>query len=367
MKKIIFIILCFVPLILPAQYYLIAGTYTSGQSEGIYVYRFNAETAENHFVSSTKTSNPSFVAISPNEKNIYAVNENADSLHNGGTVTAFSFDKTSGTLKLINSQRSGGNHPCYAELDKTGQWLFTGNYSSGTVGLLPVNTEGSLDSLSKLIKHRGSGPNLKRQRSPHVHAAVISADNKYLFVPDLGTDKLVSYKFKNGLLEKRAEAVSLPGSGPRHLSFSPGEKFAYLIEEMSGTVVCYKIKKGKLKFVQRSDAKIEGFTGATGAADIHVSHDGNFLYCSNRGDANNIAIFSVDKKKGKLALVGHQSVLGEKPRNFNFDPSGNFLLVANQDSDEIVIFKIDKTSGLLSDTGKRIAIPNPVCIKWVRM
>ncbi|MFZ1530161.1 MAG: lactonase family protein [Ferruginibacter sp.] len=367
MKKILFIFFLLAPFVLQAQYYLIAGTYTSGKSEGIYVYRFNAETAENSFVSSINTTNPSFVAISPGEKYIYAVNENADSLHNGGTVTSFSFDKTTGTLKKINEQRSGGNHPCYVEIDKTGQWIFTGNYSSGSVGVLHVNNNGVIDSLSQLIKHIGSGPNLQRQQSPHVHATVISADNKYLFVPDLGTDKLVSYKFKNGLLEKKAEGTSLPGSGPRHLSFSADQKFAYLMEEMSGTVVCYKIKNGKLRFIQRSNAQLQYFTGVTGSADIHVSPDGNFLYCSNRGDANNIAIFSVNKRSGKLALVGHQSVLGKKPRNFNFDPSGNFLLVANQDSDEIVIFKIDKASGLLTDTGKRIMIPNPVCIKWMHM
>jgi 6-phosphogluconolactonase len=349
------------------EHYLLIGTYTGGKSEGIYVYKFNSLTAENSLVSVTKSSNPSFITVSPNKKMVYAVNENADStiVPMGGTVTAFSFND--GKLTEINKQPSGGRHPCYVSIDKTSQWIFAGNYSSGTVGVLPVNADGSLNSLQQTIQHEGSGPNEQRQQAPHVHAAVLSADNKYLFVPDLGIDKVMVYAFnkKKGTLKLKSSAASLPGNGPRHFTLDTANNFAYLMEELTGTVVCYKVKKGKLIFEQRISALPADFKGGIGSADIHISPDDKFLYCSNRGDANTISIFSVHPTDGKLTLIGQQSTLGEKPRNFNFDPSGNFLLVANQNSDEVVIFKIDKVTGLLSDTGKRISVGNPVCVKWV--
>ena len=350
------------------EHYLLIGTYTNGKSEGIYVYKFNSATGDNNFVSVAKTSNPSFLAISPNKKMVYAVNENADStMHTfGGNISAFSFNAVTGTLTEINKQPSGGKHPCYVAVDKTGKWVFAGNYTSGTVGLLSVNKDGSLNSPTQIIQHEGSGPNKQRQQGPHVHSTVLSADNKFLYVPDLGIDKVMIYSFNNkkGILKAVSSMASPAGNGPRHFDFSPNQKFAYLMEEMSGTIVCYKVKKGKLEFNQRINALPAGFKGRIGSADIHVAPDGKFLYCSNRGESNTISIFSVHPADGKLTLLGHQSTMGNTPRNFNFDPSGNFLLVANQDSN-IVIFKRDKQTGLLTDTGKRIDVPNPVCVKWI--
>jgi 6-phosphogluconolactonase len=368
MNKIFFLLAILIPSLLFSQEpYLLIGTYTSGKSEGIYVYKFNSANAENSLVSVTKTSNPSYLAVSPNKKMVYAVNENADStMHTvGGHISAFSFTK--GKLTEINKQSSGGKHPCYVSIDKTGEWVFAGNYSSGTVGLLKVNADGSLDTLKQTIQHSGSGPNASRQQAPHVHATFISPNNKYLYVPDLGIDKIMVYAFneKNGILKFKSSAASAPGNGPRHVSVAPDNKFLYLMEEMTGTVVCYKIKKSRLQFKQRISALPNNFTGSVGSADIHVSPDGNFLYCSNRGNSNDLAIFAIHPTDGKLSLIGHQNVLGSKPRNFNFSPGGNFLLVANQDSDAVVIFKRDLQTGLLTDTGKRILVPNPVCIKWV--
>jgi 6-phosphogluconolactonase len=370
MKKIILSLAIFTCCTVFAQeHYLLIGTYTGGKSEGIYVYKFNTATAENSLVGVTKSSNPSFLTVSPNNKFVYAVNENTDSTRFtvGGNISAFSFDKTNGTLTEINKQPSGGKHPCYVAIDKTGRWVFAGNYSSGTVGLLAVNEDGSLDTLKQIMQHGGSGPNAQRQQAPHVHATVLAANNKYLFVPDLGIDKVMVYAFnkKKGSLKLKSSAASQPGNGPRHFVLDAGNAFAYLMEELTGTVVCYKVKKGKLTFRQRISALPANFKGAIGSADIHISPDGKFLYCSNRGDANTISIFSIHATDGILTLIGHQSTLGKTPRNFNFDPSGNFLLVANQNSDEVVIFKVDKTTGLLSDTGKRISVGNPVCLKWV--
>jgi 6-phosphogluconolactonase len=371
MKKLIGSLLLFFPLAIFAQEnYLLIGTYTGGKSEGIYVYKFNSATGDNSFVSVVKSSNPSFLAISPNQKFVYAVNENADSTRFtvSGNISAYSFDKKKGILTEINKQPSGGKHPCYVAIDKTGQWVFAGNYTSGSIGLLHANKDGSLDTLKQIIQHSGSGPNADRQKGPHVHSTNLSADNKYLYVPDLGIDKVMIYSFDKtkGSLKYKTEAPSTPGNGPRHMSFSPNNKFAYLMEEMSGTVVCYKISNGSLQMQQRISALPADFKGAIGSADIHISPDGKFLYCSNRGDANTISIFSVDATTGKLTLKGDQSTLGKTPRNFNFDPSGNFLLVANQNTDDIFIFKIDKKTGMLTDTGKKINVGNPVCLKWIK-
>ncbi len=369
-KNLIYLfLLCTLSAAAQKEQYLLIGTYTGGKSEGIYVYKFNTSTADNSFVSVAKSSNPSFLAVSPNQKYVYAVNENADSTRFtvGGSISAFSFNKSTGILTEINKQPSGGKHPCYVAIDKTGKWIFAGNYTSGSIGLLHANNDGSLDTLKQVVQHNGSGPNAERQQGPHVHSTNLSADNKYLYVPDLGIDKVMIYAFdKNkGALKLKSAATSLPGNGPRHFEFAPNNKFAYLMEEMTGTVVCYKAINGNLQLQQRISALPSDFKGVIGSADIHVSPDGKFLYCSNRGDANSISIFTIHPTDGKLTLIGHQSTLGKTPRNFNFDPSGNFLLVANQNTDDIVIFRIDKKTGLLTDTRKKINVGNPVCLKWI--
>ncbi len=372
MKKILLLLFMSCSLYAAAQkeIYLLIGTYTGGKGEGIYVYKFNSSTGDNSFVSVAKTANPSYLAVSPNKKTVYAVNEVADSTRFtvGGYIAAFAFNKNNGTLTELNKQPSGGKHPCYVTVDKTGRWIFAGNYSSGTVGVLHAKPNGDLDTLQQIVQHSGNGPNTQRQQGPHVHATVLSADNKYLYVPDLGIDKIMIYSFDKikGRLKFKSAAASLPGNGPRHFEFAPNNKFAYLMEEMTGTVVCYKASNGNLKMQQRISALPKNFKGAVGSADIHISPDGKFLYCSNRGDANSISIFTINPADGKLTLSGHQSTLGKTPRNFNFDPSGNFLLVANQNTDDIIIFKVNKKSGRLTDTGKKILVGNPVCLKWVK-
>lgn len=349
------------------EHYLIVGTYTGGKSEGIYLFKFNSEDASFKEISHAKTSNPSYLVVSPDQRFVYAVSEDAKG-NNGGEISAFKFDKEKGELNFINKQLSAGDHPCYVEIDKTGKWVFAGNYSSGSLSVLPVNADGSLGEATTVIRHEGSGKNPKRQEKPHVHCTIISPDNKWLYVPDLGIDKVMIYSFDEnaGKLKpgKQPFAASTAGAGPRHFTFHPNGKFAYLVEELTGHVVVYQMMNGQLKSLQRTSTLPRGKTGDAGSADIHVSPDGKFLYASNRGDFNNIAIFKVDANSGKLAIVGFQSTLGKAPRNFNFDPSGKYLLVGNQESDEIVIFKRSLKSGTLEDTGKRIAVGKPVCLKW---
>lgn len=350
---------------------MLVGTYTNGSSKGIYVYKFNSANGESKQVGFVKSSNPSFITVSPNEKYVYAVNEDADSAGSGGRVSSFSFDKITGLLTPINQKPSNGNHPCYVAIDKSGRWVIAGNYSSGTVAVLPVLKDGSLNNPVTTVQHYGKSINTERQNSPHVHATVLSPDNKFLFVPDLGLDKIMIYRFnkRRGKLKPATQPfiVTAPGTGPRHFVFHPNLQYAYLAEELTGNIAVFRYLNvaGHLVLIQNISTLPSGKTGTAGSADIHVSVDGKFLYASNRGTHNSIAIFAVDKETGKLTLVGHQSTMGKTPRNFNFDPSGNFLLVANQNSDEIVIFKIDRNTGLLTDTEKRIAVSKPVCIKWI--
>lgn len=364
----IFTAFCFVAAIAQAKSnYLLVGTYTSGKAKGIYVYRFNSATGDFDSVSMIKTNNPSFLDISPGQKFVYAVHEIAQG-GNGGEIAAFSFNRQTGQLNFINQQLSGGDHPCYVAVDKTGKWVAAANYTSGSLSILPVKKNGGLDSAVTIVQHVGSSVNAERQKGPHTHSTVFSPDNNYLFAADLGIDKLMFYRFnsKTGKLVDTNFVMTEPGAGPRHFAFHPKKKSIYLVEELTGSVSSYYFFKGRMVLQQNISALPPEYNGPIGSADIHVSPDGKFLYVSNRGESNTIAIFTIHPGDGWLTLVDHQSTMGKTPRNFNFDPSGNFLLVANQNSDEIVIFKRNKNTGLLTDTGKRIKVGNPVCLKWIR-
>jgi len=342
---------------------LIIGTYTSGKSEGIYVYDFNMQTGKFSPLSKVFTPEPSYLVVTPDHKFVYSVNElGADK--GSGTITGFSY--SNGTLTKLNTQPTGGDHPCYTSIDKTGKWLVAGNYSGGNFSVYPLNADGSIGTVLYTIQHKGSSIDKSRQEKPHVHCTVFSPDNKYLLVADLGTDQIVSYKFneKDGSLGKINYTNITPGAGPRHIAFSPNGKYAYLVEEMFGNVDVFKYKKGKFTHQQKISMVPTTDIGKIGAADIHISADGRFLYTSNRGESDKITIFSIESN-GKLKVAGYQSVMGIGPRNFVIDPSGNFLLVANQKTDEVVIFKRDKYTGLLTDTNERIKIPSPVCLKWI--
>ncbi len=356
------------PQLYAQENFMIIGTYTGGKSEGIYVYRFNSDDGSYKEVSHIKASNPSFIAISPNEKFVYAVHENGKD-HGGGQLSAYRFDKSTGSLTLVNTQSTQGDHPCYVEVDKTGKWVFAGNYSSGDLTVFPVNDDGSIGTATAHVRHSGSGPNESRQKTPHVHCVLMSPDNKWVYVPDLGTDKLMIYSFdaSSGKLGtgQQAFAKSQPGAGPRHATFHPDGQYLYLLEELTGHVVLYEYDAGRLKLKQRTSSLPRGQQGYAGSADIHVSPDGKFLYASNRGDFNNIAMFKIDKKTRRVSIAGFQPAMGKSPRNFSLDPTGRYLLAGNQDSDEIVIFKRNEKTGLLGDTNQRISVGKPVCIKWI--
>ena len=276
-----------------------------------------------------------------------------------------------GKLSFINNVSAGGDGPCYISVDDQNKFVFVGNYDGGSLSAIPLKADGSLSADIQFIQHEGSSINKSNQDKPHVHATVLSADNRFLFVPDLGTDKVNIYtidRTKGKPLTPATPAfVSVkPGSGPRHFVFHPTNKFAYLIQEMMGIVTVFDYKDGKLNARQSVDMPATGFSGKIDAADIHLSPDGKFLYGSLRGDINELVIYSINSK-GELAYAGRQSTLGKIPRNFAIDPTGAYLLAANQNTDEIIIFKRNQKTGLLTDTGKKISISKPVCLKFVSM
>jgi 6-phosphogluconolactonase len=349
------------------NYHLLIGTYANeDKSNGIHVFRFNTENGSFEPVGRpTPLLNSSYLAISDDRKNVYAVGEGGQ-----GSVNAYSFDPISGSLTLMNSVQSEG--PCYVSVDDKKKFVFAGNYGGGSVVSIPLNADGSFraDQVQK-IQHEGKSVVADRQEKPHVHSVVLSPDDKFLLVPDLGVDKVYQYRIDVSQPEALAPApvpftTVKPGGGPRHLVFHPSGKYAYLALELVADVAVFDYKDGKLDLKQSITMNEPGFKGKVSAADIHTSPDGKYLYASNRGDANQIAIYSISKD-GKLATVGHQSVLGKTPRNFVIDPTGNFLLAANQNTNDVVIFRRDTKTGLLTPTGKKIEVDKPVCLKFVKV
>ncbi|HMH21264.1 MAG TPA: lactonase family protein [Puia sp.] len=351
------------------SYYLFAGTYTNADSKGIYVYRFNSVTGEIVPVSTAASDNPSYLAIAPGGSFIYAANESGGA--GPGAVSAYSFNKATGQLTFLDKQSTGGNGTCYISVDSKRKWVMAANYGGGSLAALPVNADGSVAPMTEFIQHSGQGINPQRQEKPHVHSAIFSPDEHFLLVADLGLDKLSVYNFNPDAsplplapLPSADSNVNItPGSGPRHTSFFHGKPYVYLISEMAGMVDAFKYSGGKFTPFQRISSHPAGYNKVIGSADIHISPNNKFLYVSNRGDANNIAIFAIDQVSGKLTAKGFQSVLGNTPRNFIIDPTGRWLLVANQRSNNIVIFRIDPKTGLLKPLKKQVTIPSPVCLK----
>jgi 6-phosphogluconolactonase len=350
-------------------YPLIIDTYVNSSiNDGIYVYNFNSSTGD--FSLRSKISGedrPSFVISSSNGKYVYSLNEVRN-----GNVSAFSFNQESGELKLLNRVSTGGDSPCYVTVDKTNKFLIVGHYGSGSISVLSINEDGSLGNIIQQIRNEGGSVDKRRQEGPHVHSTVLSPDEKYLLSPDLGTDKVNIYRFDAAnftqpLTPAIPAFISVrEGTGPRHVMFHPFGEYVYLTQEMGGIISVYDFRDGKLTEKQVITLLPPDFKGRIGAADIHISGDGSFLYASNRGDANEIIIYSVNKKNGMLKLVSHQKSLGNTPRYFDLDPTGNYLLVANQESNDITIFKRDQMTGLLTPTGKKIEIRTPVCIRFIK-
>lgn len=344
--------------------HLIIGTYTKTQDNGLFVYKFDTKTGKLDFESKTEgIKNPSYLAISKSGNNVYAVGEGVKS-----SAYAFNFDNKNGELTLINAQETIGKGPCYVTISNDEKFIVTANYGGGSVSVLPINSDKSLGQLAQLIQHTGSSVNPSRQSAPHAHSAMFSNDGEKVYVTDLGVDKLFVYSYdsssKKPLIWENEKVIKIQdGLGPRHFTFNKAENKLYVLNELFATITVFEKNNNDFKQLQYVNLNDANFKGENGAADIHFSNDGKFLYATNRGSVNEIVIFKVDQKNGELTKIGKQSTLGKTPRNFMIDPSDNFLLVANQNSDDIYVFKRNKKTGMLTYTNEMLKIGSPVCLK----
>jgi 6-phosphogluconolactonase len=347
------------------------GTYTTGKSEGIYLYRLNLSSGELKHVATTKgVVNPSFLALAPSRHYLYAVNEVEQFAgRKSGAVSAFAVDQSTGDLRLLNQQASLGADPCYVDVDAAGRFVLIANYTGGNVTVFPVQRDGSLGEATDMKQAQGSSINRERQEGPHAHCIVLDPTNRFAYSCDLGTDRIMIFRFdsRNGKLIPAAPpwVQVKPGAGPRHLAFHPNGKYLFVLSEMHSTVTAFTRdqQRGSLTKLQTITTLPQDFKGTNSSADIHLSPNGRFLYCSNRGH-DSIAIFTIDRGNGALNPVGHESTRGNWPRNFAIDPTGAFLLVANQKSDNIVSFRRDASTGRLSATGHVAEVPSPVCLEF---
>jgi len=346
------------------------GTYTNaGRSEGIYRLFLNTTTGAMRVDGvAAKSADPSFLALHPNGRVLYAVNELEQ--FGGkltGAVSAFAIARGSWALTPLNQLDSHGKAPCYVSVDRTGHTVLVANYVSGTIATFTVRQDGGLAAARTIVQHEGKGPNAERQEGPHAHCIIADPDNRHVIAADLGVDGVLIYRFneKTGSISTVANGVATnPGAGPRHLAFHPTGRFLYVINELDSTIVAYKYdgERGALDQVQVTAAS-PGGTAKNFPADLHVAASGRFLYGSNRGD-NTVAVFAIDASSGQLTPVQQVSTGGDWPRNFAIDASGRFLLVANQRSDSILSFRVDAESGRLTPTGEKVELASPVCIRF---
>jgi 6-phosphogluconolactonase len=361
------------------KYFVYIGTYTAeagSTSKGIYAYRFDTDTGEIASIGvAAETANPSFLAVHPNQRFLYAVNETGNYQgQKSGAVSAFSIDHTTGKLTLLNEVASKGADPCYITVDKTGKYVLVANYTGGSVAVFPVLEDGRLGEATAFIQHTGHGADPERQEGPHAHSIDPSPDERFAIVDDLGLDETLVYRFdraKGSLTLNDPQiyttlAKADPGAGPRHFAFNPNGKFAYVVNEIQSTVsvFSYDGSAGVLRRLQTISTYPKDFSAHNDDAEIQVHPSGKFLYASNRGH-DSIAVFAIDPDKGTLTLVEYASTKGRTPRSFEIAPGGSLLFAANEKSNNIVVFSIDAKTGRLKPTGKVLDVSEPVCVKFV--
>jgi len=352
---------------------LYVGTYTAGtRSEGIYLVHMDRRSGQLQRVGSVDAGpNPSFLAIHPNGRVLYAVNELEK--YEGratGAVSAFAIARETGVLTRLNEQPSEGGAPCYVSVDRSGRVALVANYAGGSVALLPIQPNGALAPAAPVVQHTGTGPNAERQEAPHAHCILPDPSNRFALAADLGADRVFVYRLD---LDGRSlskvdggDAVMRPGAGPRHIAFHPTLPLVFVANELDSTVATLRFDsaRGALSLLDTRSTVPPGWTGTNYPADVHVASSGRTLYVSNRGH-NSIAVFSVAESTDALALDQMVDTEGDWPRNFSLDPSGRLLLVANQRSDSVVVFGRDPDTGRLTPTRQRIGIPSPVCLRFL--
>jgi 6-phosphogluconolactonase (cycloisomerase 2 family) len=359
---------------------LLVGSYTAGQSQGIYRLAFDSATGQINPkpLQVIKSENPSWLTLSKDQRHLFVVNENGPGQTDPvGRVSSFAIDPKSHELSLINQVQSLGNEPTHSSLSADSGHLFVSNYSvsedpGGTLAVLPVTADGKLQPVVQMSSHPSSRVNAERQMSAHVHSTVSSPEGKYVFSNDLGADKVFVYRFdakanpELPLTPGTPAFVQLPpGSGPRHLLFSADGKHAWLTMEMSAQVAVFDYRDGKLEQTQMVDLAAGQPVSDKAAAALHASADGKFLYVSNRGTANQLLVFAVDPATGHLKELQRRAVEGDHPREFSLDPSGKFLLIANQKSNQIVVVERDAKTGLLGKTVQKLPMDAPSDLEFI--
>lgn len=347
--------------------YVFLGSYNRDKTaEAIQIYQLDTIKGKLTKVTFAKdVVNPSYLTLSPNGKYLYACTDTKTP--NAGSVSSFEFNPENKTLTFLNKQSSGGENPVYLSVHKSGKWLVNGNYTEGSVSVHPILDNGKIDSIAQNFQYTDGSVNKERQTKSHVHSTVFSPQNNYLFLPDLGADKIRCYGFdasqKQPLVETKVPFTKTDlEAGPRHFTFHPNEKWGYCIEEMSGSISVYRYENGTLTQIQRINTHPDKITSGFESSDIHISPDGKFLYATNRGNENNIAIFSIDQN-GLLKNIGYLSTLGKHPRIFALDESGKFLVATNVNSGNIVVFRRNPKTGMLKKTGNEVKMENVSCVQ----
>lgn len=351
--------------------YVFLGSYNRDKSaEAIQVYQLDTLSGKLVKVTSVKNIvNPSFLTLSPNGKFVYACTDTKTP--NAGSISSFEFNPATKSLTFLNSQRSGGENPVYVAVHKSGKWIANANYTEGSVSVFPILENGKIDSIAQNFQYMEGSTHKERQTRSHVHSSVFSPQFDYLFLPDLGADKIRCYAFdenrKKPLMETKNPFTKTDlEAGPRHFTFHPNQKFGYCIEEMAGQISVYKYNDGVLNKIQRIAAHPDKIKEGFESSDIHISPDGKFLYATNRGQENNIAIFSIDEN-GLLKNIGYQPTLGKHPRIFAIDESGKFLVASNVLTGNVIVFRRDPKTGLLKKVGKEIKMENVSCVQIKRI
>ncbi|MFO1513093.1 MAG: lactonase family protein [Verrucomicrobiota bacterium] len=369
--------LCLVPYLGAgaSEYDVYFGSYTGAKSKGIYVARFDSATGKlTEPRLAAETRNPSFLAVSANQKFLYAVGEVDEAQgKRAGAVSAYKIEAETGKLTPLNQQTSGGTGPCHLSVDASGKCVLVANYNSGSIAALPLRFDGSLGEAATIIQHTGSSVNPQRQAGPHAHFICPSPDNRFALTADLGLDKLLVYQLDAAAAKLTTNhppfAVVAHGAGPRHLAFHPNGKFVYAINEMALTITLFTYDPAPAALFEEQTISTlpAGYTATEkdSGAEIALHPSGKFVYGSNRGH-DSIAVFSVDAKTGKLTPVQNEPTQGKTPRHFAIDPTGRWLLAENQNSDSVVVFAIDTETGRLKPAGQIITIGSPVCAVFVK-
>lgn len=351
---------------------LYVGTYTDDKrTEGIFLVRMDSRTGTLQLEHGVDAGpNPSFLAIHPNGRVLYAVNE-VDERHGKatGAVSAFAIARDTGALTRINEQASEGGSPCYVSVDRSGRAVLVANYGAGTIACLPLSNDGSLGLATMVDRHTGKGPNTERQEAAHAHSIVADPSNRWALSADLGVDRIFVYRIDLDRVTldtlDGGDTQLKPGAGPRHIAFHPKLPIVYVVNELDSTITTFRFNatNGILGAIDTRSTLPNGWTGSNSGADIHVAPSGRVLYTSNRGH-NSIAVFSIADSTGILSLEQNVSTSGDTPRNFTLDPTGRWLLVGNQNSGTIVVLARDEQSGKLSPTQQRLELPSPVCLRF---